>query len=65
MGGVVTKEQAISHEEYLELVYSQSGMLYDLIPNTPRVSTNLDATTSNQHPMSSQFHTVEKIIGST
>jgi hypothetical protein len=36
MGGVVTKEQAISRAQYLDLVYSQSGTLYYLITNYPR-----------------------------
>lgn len=36
MGGAVTEEQAKSHIHYLDLVYSQSGTLYDLIPNTHR-----------------------------
>ena len=40
MGGVVTKEQAISHAQYLDLVYSQSRTLYDLIPQAPHPSTN-------------------------
>ena len=40
MGGVVTKEQAISHAQYLDLVYSQSGTLYDLIPHAPRPTTD-------------------------
>ena len=40
MGGVVTKEQAISHAQYLDLVYSQSGTLYDLIPHVPRPTTD-------------------------
>ena len=31
MGGAVTEEQAISRAQYLDLVYSQSGTLYDLI----------------------------------
>ena len=33
MGGAVTKEQAITWDQYLDLVYSQSGTLYDLLPN--------------------------------
>ena len=33
MGGAITEEQAISHAQYLDLVYSQSGTLYDLIPH--------------------------------
>ena len=40
MGGVVTEEQAISQAQYLDLVYSQSGTLYDLIPQAPRPITN-------------------------
>ena len=42
MGGVVTKEQAIS--QYLYLVYSQTRKLYDLIPDAPRPSTNPTST---------------------
>jgi hypothetical protein len=38
MGNIVTKEQAIIHVQYLELVYSESGTLYDLIPNVPHPS---------------------------
>ena len=41
MGGVVTEEQAISRAQYLALVYSQAGMMYDLIPQAPRPSTDL------------------------
>ena len=40
MGGVVTKEKAISRVQYLDLVYSQSGTLYDLIPHAPQPTTN-------------------------
>lgn len=35
MGGAITKEQAISRAQYLDLVYSQSSTLYDLIPHDP------------------------------
>ena len=35
MGGAVTEEKAISCMQYLDLVYSQSGTLYDLIPQAP------------------------------
>ena len=41
MGGVVTEEQAISCTQYLGLVYSQCGTLYDLIPQAPRPNTVL------------------------
>ena len=40
MGGVVIKEQAISRAQYLDLVYSQSGTLYDLIPHAPCPTTD-------------------------
>jgi hypothetical protein len=46
MGGVVTEEQAISHAQYLDLVYSQMGTLYDLLPDLPRPSTFSTSTTS-------------------
>ena len=40
MGGVVTYEKAISHAEYLDLVHSHSGTLYDLSPHAPRPTTD-------------------------
>jgi hypothetical protein len=36
MGGCVTEEQAIARAQYLDLVYSQSGTLYELLPNAPQ-----------------------------
>ena len=41
MGGAVIEEQAISWAQYLDLVYSQSETLYDLIPQAPCPSTDL------------------------
>lgn len=38
MGGCVTKEQDIARAQYLDLAYSQSGTLYELLPNAPRPS---------------------------
>ena len=35
MGACVTKEQAIAHAQYLDLVYSQSSTLYDILPDAP------------------------------
>ena len=35
MGACVTEEQAISYAQYLDLVYSQSGALYDILPDAP------------------------------
>jgi hypothetical protein len=40
MGGVITEEYSISRAQYLDLVYSQIGTLYDLIPDAPIPSTN-------------------------
>jgi hypothetical protein len=45
MGGVVMEEQAISHAQYLDLVYSQTGNLYDLLPDLPRPNTSNTSTT--------------------
>ena len=36
-GGVVTEEQVIAHAQYLDLIYTQSGTLYDKIPDAPRL----------------------------
>ena len=32
-GGVVTEEKVIACVQYFDLIYTQSGMLYDKIPN--------------------------------
>jgi hypothetical protein len=57
MGGVITEEQAISRAQYLDLIYSQTGTLYDLIPNSPLPSTNPAPTP----PIAS--HVVDGVIG--
>ena len=56
MGGTITEEQAISHAQYLDLVYSQSGTLYDLISNDPRPKNDPSRPTPKPH--------VDGIIGS-
>ena len=38
MGRAVTEEKTINHAQYLDLVYSQSSTLYDLIPHAPRAT---------------------------
>jgi hypothetical protein len=38
MGGVVTEEEAIAQDQYLDLVYSQFGTLYELIQNATRAT---------------------------
>jgi hypothetical protein len=57
MGGVVTEEQAISHAQYLDLVYSQMRTLYTLLPDLPRPGTSSTSTT----PAAS--HATDGVIG--
>jgi hypothetical protein len=57
MGGVVTEEQAISRAQYLDLVYSQTGTLYDLLPDLPHPNTSSTSTT----PIAS--HAADGVIG--
>jgi hypothetical protein len=57
MGGVFTEGHAISRAQYLDLVYSQTGTLYDLLPDTPRPSTSTTSTT----PATS--HAADGVIG--
>lgn len=40
-GGVVIEKKVISRAQYLDLVYTQSGMLYDKIPNAMRPSNTI------------------------
>ena len=40
MGGFVIEEKAISRTQYLDLVFSQSGTLYELIPQSPYPNTD-------------------------
>lgn len=49
MGGVITKEQVISQDIYLDLVYSHSGTLYDLIPNVPCPSNDPSRPSTKDH----------------
>ena len=35
MARAITEDQGIHHDQHLDLIYSQSGTLYDLIPNAP------------------------------
>jgi hypothetical protein len=57
MGGVVTEEQAIIRAQYLDLVYSQMGTLYDLLPDLPHPSTSATSTTL------AASHTADGVIG--
>jgi hypothetical protein len=57
MGGVFTEEQMISCSQYLDLIYSQTGTLYDLLPDAPRPYTTATSTT----PAAS--HVTDGVIG--
>jgi hypothetical protein len=59
MGGVVMEEKAISRAQYLNLLYSQTGTLYNLLPDLPRPNTSSASTT----PAAS--HVADGVIGST
>ena len=74
MGGAITKEQEISHAQYLDLVYSQSGTLYDLIsqvphPNTdpinPPVETLVDGVVGSIQSLSAAKPTKQQIPSTT
>jgi hypothetical protein len=54
---VVTEEQAISHAQYLDLVYSQMGTLYDLLLDASRPSTSATSTTQ------AASHVADGVIG--
>ena len=58
MGGCVTQEQAILHAQYLDLIYSRSGTLYDVLPDVPRPSSDLMTSKSSATPH------VDGVIGS-
>jgi hypothetical protein len=49
MGGLVTEEESITRAQYLDLVYSQSGTLYELIPNATCTPTDPSKPSSTTH----------------
>jgi hypothetical protein len=49
MGGVVTEEEAIARAQYLDLVYSQSSTLYELIPNATHATNDPSKPSSTSH----------------
>ena len=59
MGGVVTEEQAIARDQYMDLLYSQSGTLYDIIPQASRASNDTPSVTP-----SAKTGSVDGVIGS-
>jgi hypothetical protein len=69
IGGVFTKEQEISCAQYLDLVYLQTGSLYDFLPNTPFSSTTATSTTLAASHFANgvigTFHTDAKYMSAT
>lgn len=59
-GGVVTKEKVIYRNQYLDLIYTQSGTLYDKISNTPRPDFTVPPP-----PSSKDSHAGDGVIGSS
>jgi hypothetical protein len=49
MGGVVTKEETIAWDQYLDLVYSQYVTLYDLLLNVSRDNTDPSKPSYSSH----------------
>jgi len=58
-GGVITEEQVISYAQYLDLIYTQSGMLYDKIPHAPHLNQSIPPPSSNR-----DSHAGDGVIGS-
>jgi hypothetical protein len=59
MGSNVTEEQAISRAQYLDLVYSQTGTLYNFLPELPRPGTSSASTAL------AASHAADGVIGTT
>lgn len=55
----MTKEKLIAHAQYLDLIYTQFGMLYEKIPNATRPSNIVP------HPPGKESHAADGMIGST
>jgi len=51
MGGCVIEEQAMARAQYLDLVYSKSGTLYEVLPDAPRPYLDLTASKSPDVPL--------------
>jgi hypothetical protein len=49
MGGVVIEEEAITRAQYLDLVYSQFGTLYELIPNATHATNDPSKPSTASH----------------
>lgn len=49
MSGAITEEDVIRHAQHLDLIYSQSNTLYDIIPNTPQPSNDIPRMALEPH----------------
>ena len=49
MSGAGTEEDVIRRAQHLDLIYSQSDTLYDIIPNAPRPSNDIPQMTPGPH----------------
>jgi hypothetical protein len=60
-GGVVTEEQVIARAQYLDLIYTQSGTLYDKIPDAPRPEFSVPPPPKSNN----DSHAGDGVIGTT
>ena len=49
MGGIVAEEQVIDYAQYWDLIYTQSGTLYEKIPNASRSNFNIPPPYKDSH----------------
>ena len=49
MSGAFTEEDVIRHAQHLDLIYSQSSPLYDIIPQAPHPSNDQSLSTLGPH----------------
>jgi hypothetical protein len=49
MGGTITEEETIAQNQYLDLVYSQSGTLYELLLNVAPANVDPSKSSSSSH----------------
>ena len=60
-GGVITEEQVIARVQYLDLIYTQSGTLYDKIPDAPRPKISIPPPPKSNN----DSHAGDGVIGTT
>ena len=60
-GEVFIEEQVIPRAKYLDLIYTQSGMIYDKIPNAPQPTFVVPPPPQS----SKESHAIDVVIGSS